>query len=187
MNLKNTFLIVGILFLSACASAIPKDSLLGYSESRRLVIVGENVDLAIAQYYQREYNCQVWFTPFQGKVSNAANNFMESGFGPSHAMRALIGELKSINYTVGRWEIIVPKIAEKYFLKTLKHMPASSVAKARGMVVLLDSSGFPEMERQLQRVTNGNFFVNYEFRKDVSPQINTRLEGLEPPTPSSED
>ena len=80
-------------------------------------------------------------------------------------MKSLINELKSINYTVGRWEIIVPKIAEGYFLGTLKNMNKSVIAKARGTVVLIDSSGNKDMEQQVERVSDGNFFVSYEFQK----------------------
>ena len=162
-------LFLGIIILGAgCAPAPFNGGHLGFSDSRRVVIVGENVQASLAEYYQREYDCPVWFTPFEGKVANATNNLLESGLGPSRAIRALIKELYSINYTVGRWEIIVPKIAEKYFLKALKNMQTSSLGKARGMVVLIDSSGFPEMEQEVKRVTDGFFFVTYEFHKDLA-------------------
>ena len=58
----------------------------------------------------------------------------------------MINELKSINYTLGRWEIIVPKIGEGYFLATLKDMETGSLAHARGDIVLTDSKGNKEME-----------------------------------------
>ena len=161
-------LLLCVLLGGGCAPAVKSQGQLGYSDARRVVIVGENVDSAIAVYYQRKYDALVWFTPFEGKIANAANNLLEAGLGPSRAMQALMTELKSINYTVGRWEIIVPKIAEKYFLHALKNMETSSLAKARGEVVLIDSSGFPQMEQEVHRVTDGNFFVTYEFHKDLA-------------------
>ena len=87
------------------------------------------------------------------------------GFSPSQAMRSLINELKSINYTLGRWEIIVPKIGEGYFLATLQDMEDASLAHARGNIVLIDSKGNKDLEAQVARVTSGNFFVTYEFQK----------------------
>ena len=80
-------------------------------------------------------------------------------------MRSLINELESVNYTMGRWEIIVPRIGEGYFLATLKNMETGALSKARGNVVLIDSSGNKDMEAQVSRVTNNSFFVTYEFQK----------------------
>ena len=166
MNLRNYFFIGVLLSCAACVPTAPMQGQLGYSDYRRVVIVGENVRPEIALYYEKKYTALVWFTPYEGTVANAANNLMESGIGPSRAMRALMNELQSINYTVGRWEIIVPKIAEKYFLNTLKNMGAGAFSKARGAVVLIDSKGFTEVEREVLRVADGNFFVAYEFQKD---------------------
>ena len=158
-------MMIALLFCPGCAPMPNIQAQLGYSESRRFVVVGENVEASLARYYQRKYECPVWFTPYRGGFSNATTNFLESGIGPSRAMRLLIKELKSINDTVGRWEIIIPKIAEKYFFNALKSMPKSALSKARGMVVLIDSSGFPDMEREVERVSDGSFFVTYEFQK----------------------
>ena len=159
--------ILGLLLaaVAGCAQPPLTAGSLGYQDSRRVVIVGESVATAIAVYYQKKYDAQVWFTPDEGKIIKNANNFLQSGLGPSVAMRALINELKSVNYTVGRWEIIVPKIAEGYFLATLKAMAAGDMAKARGTVILIDSSGNKDMEKEVQRVTGGGFFVAYEFQK----------------------
>lgn len=153
-----------LLSLSACAPKSQVRGMLGFSDNRRIVIVGEHVDKSIAAFYQHKYEAMVWFTPSKGMMGNAAAGFL-NGIGPSHPMQVLIAELKSINYTIGRWEIIVPKIAESYFLATLKNMENSSIAKARGMVVLIDSKGNKEIEEQVNRVGNGNFFVVYEFQK----------------------
>lgn len=161
------FLTCALFFLASCGPgpSVPKGRL-GYSEFRRLVVAGENVKPEIAAYYKKEYQAVVWYTPYRGRVANATDNFFESGIGPSRSMRALVGELQSINHTVGRWEIIVPKIGEKYFFNTLKSMKTSSIAKARGMVVLTESSEFPEIEREALRVSDGNFFVVFESQKD---------------------
>jgi len=137
---------------------------LGTSNDRRVVIVGEKVSAEIALYYQRRYDAMVWFTPTRGMMDDSSEVVLK-GFGPSHAMRTLINELKSINYTVRRWEIIVPKIGEGYFLATLKDMDTGSLAHARGSIVLIDSKGNKDMESQVARVTQGSFFVTYEFQK----------------------
>ncbi len=152
--------------LGGCATAIPEGKL-GVSDIRRIIIVGENVQPAIAQYYAKKYEAQVWFTPREsGAVAHAADNLFQSGFGASADQRRLIGDLKSINYTVGRWEIIVPQVAEKYFLTALKRMPKASMSKARGMVVLTESSGHPDMEKEVLRVTGGTFFVTYKLYEE---------------------
>ena len=73
--------------------------------------------------------------------------------------------LESIDYSLGSWEIIVPKIGEGYFLATLKDMETGSLAHARGDIVLIDSKGNKDMEAQVARVTDNSFFVTYEFQK----------------------
>ena len=149
---------------SGCITGPGASGNLGYSQDRRVVIVGEKVSQDIAVYYQRRYDAMVWFTPTQGIVKDSAQVILK-GLGPSEAMRSLINELKSIDYSLGRWEIIVPKIGEGYFLATLKDMETGSLAHARGNIVLIDSKGNKEMEAQVARVTNNNFFVTYEFQK----------------------
>jgi hypothetical protein len=137
---------------------------LGYSPERRVVIVGENVPQDIALYYQRKYDAMVWYTPPKGMVKDSEQVIFK-GFGPSVAMRSLINELESINYTVGNWEIIVPGITEGYFLETLKNMSSGSLSHARGDFVLIDSKGNKDIEAQALRLGGGNFFVSYEFQK----------------------
>lgn len=137
---------------------------LGYSQDRRVVIVGEKVSQDIAIYYQRRYDAMVWFTPTQGLMKDSAQVILK-GLGPSRAMRTLINELESIDYSLGRWEIIVPKIGEHYFLATLKDMETGALAHARGDIVLIDSKGNKDMEAQVARVTGNSFFVTYEFQK----------------------
>ena len=108
------FFILSCLFFSSCITGPGVSGNLGYSQDRRVVIVGEKVAQDIAVYYQRRYDAMVWFTPTQGMVKDSAQVILK-GLGPSQAMRSLINELKSINYSIGRWEIIVPGIAEGYF------------------------------------------------------------------------
>lgn len=167
MSSARFFLAAAVCFLASCAMPGPQilEGHLGESVSRRVVVAGENIKPEIAQYYEKEYQAQVWYTPFRGKVANTTDNLWESGIGPSRGMRSLIGELKSINHTFGRWEIIVPKLAEKYFFKTLKSMPTSSLSKARGLIFLPESQGFPELEREAERVSGGGFFVTYGEEK----------------------
>ncbi len=159
--------LAGTLF-SGCMKPPSSTGSLGFADTRRIVIVGENVNSDIAGYYQKKYDALVWFTPFQGRIAYKAHNLLQSGIGPSVGMRSLIRELKSINYSIGQWQIFVPGIAENYFLATLKSMEDHSLSKARGMVVLIDSKGNKDIEIYLKRVTDGSFFVNYEFGKDVN-------------------
>jgi len=160
-----SFILLLIPFvLSGCITGPGASGNLGYSQDRRVVIVGEKVSPEIAQYYQRRYDAMVWFTPTQGLLKDSTQVILK-GLGPSEAMRSLINELESINFTLGRWEIIVPKIGEGYFLATLKDMPTGSLEHARGDIVLIDSKVNKDMEAQVTRVTNDNFFVTYEFQK----------------------
>ncbi len=180
--MKFTYLIlIFIVLVCGCAKPPQTTGSLGYEDSRRIIIVGENADPNVAGYYQKKYEALVWFTPFEGRFVNKANNFFQSGLGPSVAMRSLMNELKSINYSVGQWEIFVPGMAESYVLNTFKNMEDHSLSKARGVVILLDSKSNRDIEDQVKRLADGNFFVRYELENK------TRLEGLEPSTPSSED
>jgi hypothetical protein len=160
----STVIYLTCLLLCGCMTGPGASGNFGYSQDRRVVIVGEKVSKDIAMYYQRRYQAQVWYTPTQGMMKDSAQVILK-GFGPSRAMRSLINELKSINYSVGRWEIIVPKIGEGYFLGTLKDMPKGSLAHARGKIVLIDTRGNKDLEVQVGRVTNNNFFVVYKFQK----------------------
>jgi len=164
--LKATFYlsILGFLMLAGCITGPGAAGNLGYSQDRRVVIVGEKVSPEIAVYYQRRYDAKVWYTPTQGMMKDSEQVLLK-GFGPSIAMRTLINELKSIDYSLGRWEIIVPKIGEGYFLATLKDMDTGALAHVRGNIVLIDSKGNKDMEEQVGRVTGNNFFVTYEFQK----------------------
>ena len=156
--------LLSALMLSGCITGPGATGNLGYSQDRRVVIVGEKVSPEIAVYYQRRYDSKVWYTPTQGLMKDSEQVILK-GFGPSVAMRTLINEHKSIDYSLGRWEIIVPKIGEGYFLATLKDMDTGALAHARGNIVLIDSKGNKDIEAQVSRVTGDNFFVTYEFQK----------------------
>ena len=159
--------LVAVVFLFLGCGRVPTtQGALGYSDGRRVIIVGEHVDRAIAYYYQKKYEAPVWFTPSEGKLADTANKIIDKvNLAPSGAMQGLINELKSINYTVGRWEFIVPAVGEAYFVATLSHMGTGALAKARGVVVLPESTGSPTLERQLRRVTGGNFYVTFGSEK----------------------
>ena len=81
--------------------------------------------------------------------------------GPSSAMKGLIQELKSTNRSGGTWTIIIPRLAEQYFLATLKNMENGVLSQARGTVRLIDSMGNTAIEQEVQRVSNGVFTVNH--------------------------
>ena len=164
--MRQVALVAIVLLCVGCSRLPTTQGALGYSEGRRIVIVGEHVDQAIAFYNQKKYRAPVWFTPSEGKLADTANDLIDKvNLAPSAAMLGLINELKSINYTVGRWEIIVPATGEAYFLATLHHMSNGALSKARGMVLLTESKGNPRMDREVKRVTDGNFFVSYEVEK----------------------
>jgi hypothetical protein len=154
-------LLLGSLALCGCVSGPGASGDLGYGQERRVVIVGEKVSPEIALYYQRRYDSEVWYTPPESKDS--ADVFFKVG--PTRAMRSLISELKSINHTLRPWEIIVAGVAEAYFLTALKYMDTGALAHARGDIVLIDSKSNKDIEVQVARVTNGSFFVTYEFQK----------------------
>lgn len=170
MNIQIFLITLLALAFVSCAPQtrhyVPKHGSLGYSNQHRVLIVGENVEPSIAEYYQKKYDILVWFTPYRGDMKNFTNNLWESGIGPSVPIRSLIVELKSINHTMGKWQIYVPRIAEKYFIRTLKHMGSGSLSKARGAVVLIDSQYVPDIENEVRRVTQGSFFVEYEAARD---------------------
>jgi len=166
MNIDRPFILglIACLMFSGCLTDPGASGNLGASNDRRVVIVGENVSADIAVYYQRRYDAMVWYTPAKGMMADTSEVVLKN-FGLTHAMKSLINELKSINHTVRRWEIIVPKTGEEYFLATLKNMDTACLAHARGNIVLIDSKGNKDMEAQVARVTSGNFFVTYEFQK----------------------
>ncbi len=166
MNIKFFVCACMLTALTACATPIAQKGSLGYSDKRNIVVVGENVEESIAEYYQKKYDALVWFTPYQGSVANFTNNIVESGIGPSKPMRSLIVQLKSMNQTMGRWQVYIPKIAESYFIRTLKHMENGSLSKARGSVILIDSNHAPEVEKEVNRVSDGSFFVEFESGKE---------------------
>ena len=64
MNIRIIFLAGMVCGMSACGISSPNKGELGFSQSRRVVIVGENVQPEIALYYKRKFDCQTWFTPF---------------------------------------------------------------------------------------------------------------------------
>lgn len=165
MNIaRSVFLYFTIVTLGGCISPPGISGSLGYGQERRVVIVGENVSREIAYYYQHRYDAKVWYVPPRRKT---LRDSLKEAFtlGPSMAMRSLINELESINFTMGRWEIIVPGTGENYFLATLKDMKTGSLAHARGNIVLTDSKNNADMEAQVARVTSGSFFVTYEGQK----------------------
>jgi len=167
MNINFFIGIFITLFIAGCGGALPVKNDLKYSDKRTVIILGENVEPAIAEYFQKKYDGLVWFTPYEGNVANFTSNMVESGIGASKPMRSLIAQLKGINQTIGRWEIYIPRMAEKYFIRTLKHMENGALSKARGAVILIDSVHAPEIKREMARVSKGGFFVEFETDEEV--------------------
>src|SRR5207244_883700 len=100
MKARYFLLVLTSLVLCGCVTGPGASGALGYGQDRRVVIVGEKVSQEIAVYYQRRYDAKVWFTPSQGKVKDTEEVILK-GIGPSVAMRSLINELKSIDYSLG--------------------------------------------------------------------------------------
>lgn len=131
------------------APGYQKISEMGY---RNVVILAEGIDTKTAFNYATSYRAAVWY-----KTSPLTPDIPE----PSLARKDLIGELVSINAIGGEWKFIIPKIAEGYFLTTLKYMDEGSLSDVEGMLYLPDSSKNKLMEDEVKRVSRENLVVIY--------------------------
>jgi hypothetical protein len=162
MKKRKLFTYLPIIFLLAgCVTTAKSGLRIGTTEHRRLIILGEHIPDSTAKDYANKYNSLVYYTPSRGAIADSVSSSLRGTLGPSSAMRSLIEELKSINNTDGFWKLIVPKVAERYFLVTLKNMGDNSISNAKGEIILPESQKNQEIEMEIKRVTNGSFIVNY--------------------------
>lgn len=162
---KILFYILVIFFLSGCATTSSSTSgNLGKSHYRNVVILGEHVGFSdIDKQYSEKYNAIVLYTRGRGMFSDGVSKAITGTFGPSKAMRDVINELKSINYTEGEWKLIIPQMAERYFLVTLRNMEDGSLANVNGAIYLIDSQGNEPIEQEAKRVSHGSLAVRYKL------------------------
>jgi len=154
--------LIGILLLSGCATTPSATSgNLGKSQYRNVVILGEHVSAEIAQEYANKYNAMVLYNPGRGFLADKVSNSLQRTIGPSRAMRDMINELKSLNNTEGEWKLIVPELAEKYFLVGLKNMEDGALSHAKATVHLIESSKNELIEIEVSRVSGGAFVIKY--------------------------
>lgn len=163
--MKKTIPILTLLvfMISGCATVPRSSGNLGSGEYRTLIILGEHIDNNLATQYANKYNAPVYFSPSRGYIANAVSDSLRGTLGPSSAMKGLIKELKSINNTDGEWKLIIPGIAERYFLVTLRNMEDGTLSNVKGIVYLIESSGNEAIEKEIKRVSGESFSVKYSL------------------------
>lgn len=161
---KTIHVLMVSLLVSGCVTIpSPSSGNLGKSGYRNVVILGEHINREIAQDYANKYDARVLYTQGRGFLANTVSNSFRGTLGPSRAMRDIVNELKSINNTEGMWKLIIPPLAEKYFLVTLRNMEDNSILNAHGQVVLQESSANEEIKQEVVRVFGNNFEVIYQL------------------------
>lgn len=152
-----------VLLLSGCVTTPSSTSgNLGRSQYRNVVILGEHVKSEIAKEYANKYNARVLYTPGRGFLSDAVSSSLRGTLGPSRAMRDIINELKSINNTEGEWILIIPSLAEKYFLVVLRNMEDGALLNANATICLVDEPSKNEaIESEVKRVSGGVFTIKH--------------------------
>lgn len=156
------FVLLGFI-IEGCATTPASSGNLGKAQYRTLVILGEHIDTNLVTQYAKKYNAPVYFTPGRGFIANSVSDSLRGTLGPSSAMKGLINDLKSINNTEGEWKLIIPSIAERYFLVTLKNMDDGALSNAKGTVYLIESSMNEAIETEIKRVSSGAFSVKYNW------------------------
>lgn len=151
--------IVGLLMAAGCATS---SGTLGSRSERTVVILGEHQEKALAHQYAQQYGAIVWYTPRRGALADVVSSSLRATVGPSSAMKSLINELKTLNGTSGAWTIIVPGMAERYFLVTLRNMEDGALAQTSGRIQLVDSEVHADLEQEVRRVSYGALTVHYQ-------------------------
>ncbi|HNV23566.1 MAG TPA: hypothetical protein PKH98_01620, partial [Candidatus Omnitrophota bacterium] len=88
-------------------------------------------------------------------------NSFRSTIGPTKAMKGLISQIKSMNRRLGQWELFVPEFAQSYFLTAIRRIEDDGLLNARGTVYLLGVIENKAIERELYRLSVGNFKAKY--------------------------
>ncbi len=154
-------LLIMCLFFYGCASVYHEEQLIGETSNRRFVILREHVSVKVANEYREKYNAEVFYTPPQGIISDLTANSFRSTIGPTKAMKGLISQIKSMNRRLGQWELFVPEFAQSYFLTAIRRIEDDGLLNARGTVYLLGVIENKAIERELYRLSVGNFKAKY--------------------------
>lgn len=159
--MKKLMVILVCLGLVGCAT-VSNVARIGSTDARKLVVLGEHISGEAAKEYATKYDSLVFYSPSRGAIADAISSSLRGTLGPSSAMKHLIAELKSMNNTTGNWELVIPGIAGRYFLVTLKNMEDGDLSEANGTIYLIDCSDNEAIEAEIQRVSNGAFTVEFK-------------------------
>ncbi len=150
--------------LSGCATTPSSTSgNLGKSQYRNIVILGEHRSDKMASQYANKYNAIVLYNSGRGLLADAVSNSLRSTVGPSRAMRDVINELKSLNNTQGEWKLIIPSLAEKYFLVVLNNIEDGALSSAKITIYLIESSKNESIETDIKRVSGGSRLIEVRY------------------------
>lgn len=136
----------------------PPPGKIGLAEKRRYLVLHRASVLEATQYADT-YNVTVLYHETRGITADVMTKGLTTIVGPSRAMKHLINELKSMSNTSGEWEFIIPRVAERYFLVTLRNMEDHSVTNASGKVILVDSHENTNISSEVNRVMGEGFKV----------------------------
>lgn len=155
--IKKFVLLLSCFALIGCAVS---QGVLGTSDIRRVVVLGEHVDKNIVHACAEKYDAAVFYSLSSGPIANLTSKALSSTAGPSGFMRRLMNEFRSISNTSGNWEFIVPNQAERYFLVTLRNMEDNAVTNARGTIYFPESNVNEAITREVARVFGDGFNVS---------------------------
>lgn len=158
-NLSQLFLVF-CLALSGCSIAASEGKI-GRSEHSRFILLGEFISDEEALKYANQYNGAVLFSPSAGFIAGATTKALTATLGPSSFMKGVMNEFRSMSNSSKDWEVIVPEIAKRYFLVTLKNMDDHSVTNAHGRIIIPESSYNREIDEEVVRVFGYDFEVVY--------------------------
>jgi len=146
--------------LAGCSIAASEGKI-GRSEHSRFIVLGESVAQADAQKYANKYNSAVFFSPNRGFIAGATTKALTATLGPSSFMKGIMNEFRSMSNSSKDWEVVIPEIAERYFLVTLRNMEDDAVTNAYGQILLPESFYNREIDEEVARVFGYDFEVIY--------------------------
>lgn len=165
MKAKVAVLFAGIVLAGCATTPSATSGTLGQRPYRNVVVLGEHQSRDLAQQYANTYNASVLYTPGRGVIADAVSTSIRGTLGPTRAMRDLIKDLESLNHTEGAWMLIVPSVAERYFLVTLRNMADGALSNAHATVWLPESAQNDALETEVARVSGGVFVMQYGVRE----------------------
>ena len=165
MKAKAAALFAMVLLAGCATTPSPTSGALGQSPYRTVVILGEHRDRELAQHYADTYNARVLYTPGHDLIADAVSTSMRGTLGPTRAMRDLIEDLESLNHIGGAWTLIVPSVAERYFLVALRNMADGALSNAHATVWLPESAQNDAITTEVERVSGGAFTMRYGLQE----------------------